>query len=181
MHMSRKPLASTALADWEHSKLTIQETGGWIKNADSKSTILAGSFGLSLTFAVPRMVEELPNVATAPFAFHLWVSVVVVFGIAALVTGYGIGNSLLARTSMGTSVMNRFSWPSLAGVAPGYLPPSTISADEIRNEAWEQAAALARIAAAKYRSFKIALVAFCVYLTALVAMTTIQAITNLIV
>lgn len=176
MHMPRKRPESTAPTDWEHSKLSIQETGGWIKNADTKSTILAGSFGLSLTFAVPRLLEALPTVATAPFAFGLWISVAVVFGVAALATGYGIGNALLPRTSLGASLMNRFAWPSLASVAPGHLPPSKMSADEIRTEAWEQAASLARIAAAKYRSFKIALVAFCIYLAALVAMVTIQTI-----
>lgn len=55
-----------------------------------------------------------------------------------------------------------------------------MSADEIRTEAWEQAASLALIAAAKYRSFKIALVAFCVYLAALVVMVTIQTIATVL-
>lgn len=174
--MRRRSLAPRTPADWEHSKLAIQETGGWIKNADTKSTILAGSFGLSLTFAVPRLLEALPSVAAVPFAFGLWSSVAVIFCAGALTTGYGIGNALLPRTSLGNSPMNRFAWPSLASVATGHLPPSKKTAGEIRIEVWEQAASLARIAAAKYRAFKTALVAFCIYLAALIAMVTIQMI-----
>lgn len=174
--MRRKPEPSVTPADWEQSKLAIQETGGWIKNADTKSTILAGSFGLSLTFAVPRLLEALPTVAAAPFAFGLWVAAAVIFVAAALLTGYRIGNALLPRTSLGTSLMNRFAWPSLANVAPQHLPPQKLSADDIRAEAWEQAASLARIAAAKYHSFKIALVAFCIYLAALLGLVVIQTV-----
>lgn len=174
--MPRKPEPSVTPSDWEHSKLAIQETGGWIKNADTKSTILAGSFGLSLTFAVPRLLEALPSVAAAPLAFGLWVVIAAIFVAAALLTGYRIGNALLPRTSLGTNLMNRFAWPSLANVAPQHLPPENLSAADIRAEAWEQAASLARIAAAKYRSFKIALISFCVYLGALLAMVVIQTV-----
>lgn len=163
-------------ADWEHSKLAIQETGGWIKNADTKSTILAGSFGLSLTFAAPRLLEALPDVVAVPFAFGIWVAAAAIFTVAALITGYRIGNALLPRTELGSSLMNRFAWPSLASVAPQHLPPEKVSADDVRTEAWEQAASLARIAAAKYRSFKIALISFCVYLAALLAMVATQTI-----
>lgn len=174
--MPRKPEPSVTPADWEQIKLAIQETGGWIKNADTKSTILAGSFGLSLTFAVPRLLEALPTVFIAPFAFGLWVAAAVILVTAALLTGYRIGNALLPRTSLGNSLMNRFAWPSLANVAAQHLPPEKLSAADIRAEAWEQAASLARIAAAKYRSFKIALISFCVYLGALLAMVVIQTI-----
>lgn len=177
--MPRKPEPSMTPADWEHSKLAIQETGGWIKNADTKSTILAGSFGLSLTFAVPRLLEALPTVAAAPFTFGLWVAAAVIFTAAALLTGYRIGNALLPRTSLGPTLMNRFAWPSLANVAPQHLPPEKLSAADIRVEAWEQAASLARIAAAKYRSFKIALISFCVYLGALFTTVIIQTIAAL--
>lgn len=174
--MRRKPESSVTPADWEHSKLAIQETGGWIKNADTKSTILAGSFGLSLTFAVPRLLDALPTVTAAPFAFGLWVAAATIFVAAALLTGYRIGNALLPRTALGTGLMNRFAWPSLANVAPQHLPPEKLSVDEIRAEAWEQAATLAQIAAAKYRSFKFGLISFCVYLGALLAMVVIQTV-----
>jgi len=174
--MPSKAPASATPDDWEQSKLAIQETGGWIKNADTKVTILAGSFGLSLTFAVPRLLEALPTITAAPFACGLWIGAALVFFAAALTTGYGIGNALLPRTSLGASLVNRFAWPSLASVATAHLPPSVKSADEVRTEAWEQAASLARIAAAKYRSFKVSLIAFCVYLAALMAMVIIQTI-----
>lgn len=178
--MRRKPEPPVTPADWEHSKLAIQETGGWIKNADTKSTILAGSFGLSLTFAVPRLLEALPTVAAVPFAFGLWVAAAAIFLAAAILTGHRIGNALLPRTSLGTSLMNRFAWPSLANVAPQHLPPEKLSASDIRSEAWEQAASLARIAAAKYRSFKIALISFSVYLGALLVMVVIQTIAAIV-
>lgn len=35
------------------------------------------------------------------------------FAAAALITGYRVGSALLPRTSLGTSLMNRFAWPSL--------------------------------------------------------------------
>ncbi|SMQ58028.1 hypothetical protein SAMN06295909_0092 [Plantibacter sp. VKM Ac-1784] len=170
----RRRAAESVPSDWEHSKLAIQETGGWIKNADTKSTILAGSFGLSLTFAVPRLLEAIPNIVTVPFAFGLWVSSGVIFIAAALLTGYRIGNALLPRTSLGANLTNRFAWSSLAGMTPEHLPPRQMSGEDIRAEAWDQAASLARIAAAKYSSLQIALIAFCVYLAALLAMLIIQ-------
>lgn len=172
--MRRKVTAVVTPADWEHSKLAIQETGGWIKNADTKSTVLAGSFGLSLTFAIPRLLEALSSVMAIPFAFGLWIVCAAIFLLAALTTGFGIGNALLPRTSVGGSLMNRFAWPSLAGVSAQHLPPSRMTADEVRTEAWEQAASLARIAAVKYRYFKVALIAFAVYLGALLALVITQ-------
>lgn len=180
MRMRRDIPVSPTPADWEHSKLAIQEIGGWIKNADTKATILAGSFGLSLTFVVPRLLEALPAIAVAPVAFGLWIALAVVFAAAAVITGYGIGNALLPRTSLGASLTNRFAWPSLASVAAQHLPPSVGSAEDVRTEAWEQAASLARIAAAKYRSFKVALVAFCIYLAAVVAMVIVQTVATAI-
>lgn len=167
-------------ADWEHSKLAIQETGGWIKNADTKSTILAGSFGLSLTFALPRVLEELPRLAENQFAFGLWTAFAAIFLLAAVATGLGIGNALLPRTSVGARAVNRLAWPSLASASSGYLPPATVTTDEIRREAWEQAVSLSRIAAVKYRYFKIALIAFYVYLGALTALLATQTVAPLV-
>lgn len=178
MRTRRNPPAAAAPTDWEHSKLAIQETGGWIKNADTKSTILAGSFGLSLTFGVPRLLEALPSLLELPSALGIWIGAGVICIAAALITAYGIGRALLPRGSKGTGPANRFSWPSLAQAAVANLPPREISPDEVRSEAWEQAASLARIAAAKYRSFKAALVAFCIYIAALFAMMTIQTIVS---
>lgn len=125
---------------------------------------------------MPRLLEALPDVFALPFAFGLWISAATIFIAAALTTGYSIGNALLPRTSLGTNLMNRFAWPSLASVAPEHLPPTRLAGDEARAEAWEQAASLARIAAAKYRAFKIALITFCVYLAALLAMVIIQTV-----
>lgn len=107
--MRRKGVsASASPADWEQSKLAIQETGGWIKNADAKATILAGSFGLSLTFAVPRLLESLPDVMAVPFAFGVWAVFAVVFLLTASITGFSIVRAPIPRMSSDPTSPNRF-------------------------------------------------------------------------
>lgn len=150
--MRRKGVsASASPADWEQSKLAIQETGGWIKNADAKATILAGSFGLSLTFAVPRLLESLPDVMAVPFAFGVWAVFAVVFLLTASITGFSIVRALIPRMSSDPTSPNRFAWPSLAQTPVGRLAPAVVTDDQVRQEAWAQAASLARVAVTKFR------------------------------
>lgn len=173
--MRRKSGQMTASPpDWEQSKLAIQETGGWIKNADAKATILAGSFGLSLTFAVPRLLESLPDVMAVPFAFGVWAVFAVVFLLTASITGFSIVRALIPRMSSDPTSPNRFAWPSLAQASAGGLPPAISTDDQIRREAWEQAASLARVAVTKFRYFKIALISFCICLGSLVVLLATQ-------
>lgn len=162
--------------DWEQSKLAIQETGGWIKNADAKATILAGSFGLSLTFAVPRLLESLPNVMAVPFAFGVWMVFAVAFLLSASITGFSIVRALIPRMSSDSSAPNRFAWPSLAQASVEGLPPVVAADDQVRREAWAQAASLARVAVTKFRYFKIALISFCICLGSLVALLVTQTV-----
>ncbi|BFM25088.1 Pycsar system effector family protein [Microbacterium sp. che218] len=175
--MGRKGVSAGASpADWEQSKLAIQETGGWIKNADAKATILAGSFGLSLTFSVPRLLESLPDVMTVPFAFGVWAVFTVVFLLTASITGFNIVRALIPRMSSDPTSLNRFAWPSLAQVSAGDSPPAISTDDQVRREAWEQAASLARVATTKFRYFKIALISFCICLGSLVALLVTQTV-----
>lgn len=175
--MRRKGVSARASpADWEQSKLAIQETGGWIKNADAKATILAGSFGLSLTFAVPRLLESLPDVMAVPFAFGVWAVFAVVFLLTASITGFSIVRAPIPRMSSDPTSPNRFAWPSLAQTPVGRLAPAVVTDDQVRQEAWAQAASLARVAVTKFRYFKIALISFCICLGSLVALLVTQTV-----
>tara|TARA_R110002020_G_scaffold88666_5_gene217453 strand:- start:6890 stop:7432 length:543 start_codon:yes stop_codon:yes gene_type:complete len=165
---------SASPPDWEQSKLAIQETGGWIKNADAKATILAGSFGLSLTFAVPRLLESVPDVMAVPFAFGIWTVFAIAFLLSASITGFSLVRALIPRMSSDPNSPNRFAWPSLAQASVGGLAPVVATDDQVRQEAWAQAASLARVAVTKFRYFKIALISFCICLGSLVALLMTQ-------
>jgi len=172
--------AAASPPDWEQSKLAIQETGGWIKNADAKATFLAGSFGLSLTFAVPRLLESLPSVLAVPFASGVWTVFAVVFLLSASITGFSIVRALIPRMASDPSSPNRFAWPSLAQASIERLPPAVLTDDQVQREAWAQATSLARVAVTKFRYFKIALISFCVCLGSLVALLATQTVATVL-
>ena len=154
MRLLRKKKSSGESADWEDAKVAMQESGSWIKNADTKVTILAAVLGVSLTILAgqsSRIVGALQRQdvhVVFPLAFALAGVVVTSIG-----TLFFVGECLRPRT-VKVSEDNRFAWPSMAGRSSA--PLSFPSASRVA-EAWEQAFALSKIVEAKYRSFRWAL------------------------
>lgn len=144
---------------FEYAKLAVSETGAWIKNADTKATILAAGLGVAISVTAGRAaaVWQLimgPNTALS-----------VVSTAAALVFALGVVGSiwcavrtLIPRTNV-TGGRNPFAWPS---VASSFEANDEEFGKASAQQAWNQAHALARIAAAKYRSFEVALTWFIV-------------------
>lgn len=152
--MRRKQVAPAA-SQWEESKLAIQEFGGWVKNADAKITALAAVVGVSASLLGTRSGDVARVLRLGPGAGHdvtvVTIAFLVLFFSATVIF---IGLALFPRTP---EVENRFAWPSVAKrfSAPRPAPDRAIE------EAWAQAHQLAKIAQAKYRYFKIALLMFC--------------------
>lgn len=143
--------------DWEDAKVAMQESGSWIKNADTKVTVLAAVLGVSLTVLAGRFDRIVGALREQGGCLSIFLIVglagVVVASITTLIF---VAAALRPRTAK-VSEGNRFSWPSMARrpFAPTAFPVASRA-----SEAWEQAFALATIAEAKYRSFVRALHAF---------------------
>jgi hypothetical protein len=167
--------SSTQVPDWEHAKLALQETGGWIKNADTKTTILAGAFGVSLSLAIPRLVTDGHTIVGLTPGFATWVILCVALLATVLATGKNVHDALIPRTHTGPSSRNYLAWPDLAVTPYADVPPQ-LSQEEIRRQSWEQAITLAQIARDKYANFKKALRTFSVYLLLLLGLLVLGAI-----
>lgn len=152
---------------WEPAKLALQEVGGWIKNADTKTTILAAAFGVSLTFACTKLLELGPDwISAASGCARTWALIMLIAAIAATVgTGCNIYRALVPR--MHQTGSNPFAWPDLAGGLK--LPPADDIGVSIEH-VWSQTRVLALIAKRKYRHLKWALRWFALYLVVLVVL-----------
>ena len=157
--MRRNPPTPNGSADWDDAKVAMQEFGSWIKNADTKITILAAVLGVSLTALAGRAESIVAAVRDhdGRLVGVLIVSLAIV-GAAAIVTAHYIIKALRPRVGS-VSNNNRFSWPAMAKRSE---VPTQFDADTRVAEAWEQAGALAKIAQAKYESFTRALRSFIV-------------------
>lgn len=165
--MLRRRASTTTSPSWEDAKFAVQEIGGWVKNADTKITILAGTVGVILSLLLARLADILRVVRVHDGAARdvvlvsgvvglACLALTVAFSVRALIPRFG-GDRMLAAT-------NRFSWPELADDSSSSLPDPATAA----MEAWAQARALSRIARAKYRSFRWALGFFLAGATSLV-------------
>lgn len=171
--MRRKPSNQVEPAltsiEWEPVKLVLQETGGWIKNADTKSTIIAGAFGVSLTFVVPRIVTASTYVFTGvcQFTQAWWIALLLLVAASIAFTAWNLYRTLIPRTN--SEPANRFSWPSLA--TEFATPPAPAGPEITIQEAWQQTLTLARIAQLKFKHLRRALRSFGVYLFLLLVFT----------
>lgn len=159
--------AEASVAD---AKFVIQEVGNWIKNADAKSTVAAAATGVVATATASK--ADVIRAAMANAEFHCkWALLLLLFValVSLIVSGYYQFRTLSPRTSRsGTSregQTNRFAWPNLKDNGP----PETYRWLSVKEEAWEQASALAHIADRKFASFKLALAWFAVGFIATVA------------
>lgn len=171
-----KPGVAGSLPDgWEPAKLALQEFSGWVKNADSKVTVVAASFGVSLTLAITQIVPAMGRVlAIGGCVAQIWAGLLLAFVAAAVCTGTGIFMALVPRTP--SAEANRFSWPDHA---TGAVVAATLncSTEAAVADAWKQARALAVIGAEKFKWLRRTLVFFGAYLGLLMTLVSGAAIT----
>ncbi|TAL45084.1 MAG: hypothetical protein EPN91_03140 [Salinibacterium sp.] len=138
----------------DDARFVIQQTGAWIKNADSKVTILAAALGL--TSAIAWANSWLVIAALNRGDGVLSAAVIVLAISAVVVLGAGARWVFLAlRPRTFTSLeVNRFSWPYLATLPSA---PTSFKSRTADREAWDQAHVLAKIAQAKFICFRRAL------------------------
>lgn len=158
----------TGASSWEDAKMAIQETGNWIKNADTKATVVAAVLGVSLTLLGGQSAQILKALGSENGILSK-VLVVALVGVAvfSIATLFFVTSALRPRTPR-SSGLNRFSWPAMAGrdSAPKSFEPETCA-----EEAWEQAYLLSRIAQIKYKRFGWAINSFlCLTLSVLVVL-----------
>jgi hypothetical protein len=143
--------------DWDDAKVALTETGSWIKNADTKVTILAAVLGVSITTLASRsdvIVSALK--AQDSRAGGVLIIAVIVALISGSVCIFFVGAALRPRVRS-VSTTNRFSWPALASLDS---PPVSFPSETRSKDAWEQTHALSQIAKAKYRALGRALFFF---------------------
>lgn len=144
---------------WEDAKFAIQETGGWVKNADAKVTILGAAIGVLFAATIARLADFVHVVRSAPDCLPLYWVLLVGFSTCLAAAGMFIFDALRPRTAHAAG--NRFAWPSLAATSPNLL---LFEEAGVSAEAWQQAHTLACIASRKYRAFARALISFAVAL-----------------
>lgn len=151
----------------------MQEIGGWIKNADTKVTILAGSLGVVLSVGASRLGDlialftDLPLLTTA-----VAIALLCVFVVTTANAGRWVFVALIPRTDTGERA-NRFAWPYLASLP---VAPREFDASIVAAECWDQAYSLARIAARKYSAFRRALEWFFVAMSSLLVLVVALAV-----
>jgi len=141
---------------WEDAKLAMSEFGNWIKNADTKVTVLAAALGILVT-AIASKADIVRQALSNP-AFGVKWTLVTALGllvVAVLVTAVHVYRALAPRTM--ASGANRFAWPS---VAAEFRAPSALTRETCLEEAWQQNYVLAQIARAKFGAFRWALRCF---------------------
>ncbi|MEN0083161.1 MAG: hypothetical protein AAGC66_00200 [Leifsonia sp.] len=170
MSITRKPTHSDTM-EWDMAKTAMIEAGNWIKNADTKATILAAIFGVTLT----ALGSRVSDITTAYTQKPVIAAVVLTAALVALMlNGVGaairLGQALQPRHVSSNRPGNRFSWPDVA-VAKSMPTRITHSQDGI-DDAWETSRVLATIAAEKYRAFAAALRLFVGVLVSMVVIVT---------
>lgn len=160
--------ASEVAEDWEDARLAIQEFGGWVKNADSKITVLAAVVGVTISVLGAKSSDIASAFTSGPRAALIVLTISALSAVVFLAaTGVSVLVALSPRVGRNEkhhtcAKANRFSWPDVARGLE--VPPD---AENLRDEAWRQAVVLAGIARAKYRAFKVSVALFVVTLVAL--------------
>ena len=149
--MRREPPGS----DSRDAILALQEFGGWIKNADTKATILVAATSvvvvalLSRTDLVIRTVRA--DVSSRWIVGLLLVATIICLTVLAVCVYQSV------RPRKMNFGFSRFAWPSVAELDSA---PVSFSSSTFEAEAWAQSYALALIARQKFKWFNRALITF---------------------
>ncbi|MFI9503367.1 hypothetical protein [Nocardia sp. NPDC052566] len=138
----------------------MTEFGNWIKNADTKISVLAAVFGVMLALLAAR-ADTFRRVLADPASCATWILVallMLLLGAVLMTTGL-LYSALVPRTVV--TGRNRFSWPSIASEPQ---PPRNLDQRSTLEEAWSHNHLLAQIAGRKYAAFRNALRGFVITL-----------------
>ncbi|PZE86603.1 hypothetical protein EDF31_101616 [Curtobacterium sp. PhB142] len=139
---------------FEYAKLAVSETGAWIKNADTKATILAAGLGATATVTASRAAPTWALIAGSNQVLSIAAVIAVsVFVVGAVGTVWCAVRTLIPRTNV-SGGRNPFAWPS---VASSFVVDDSEFQKASAKQAWNQVHALALIAKAKYEAFALAL------------------------
>lgn len=158
MRSSRKskPAPDEKLA-FEYAKSAVTEFGAWIKNADTKATVLAAGFGAVSTITAGRASAVLAVISDGTEGWRTAVAVIAVaFVVASISTLWFLIKALAPRRKI-SGGRNAFAWPS---VAASFTPDDETFDAASSAMAWRQAHALAYIAREKFAAFESALFSF---------------------
>lgn len=159
---SSLPIDPTSDSDDAHR--SIGYFSGWIMHADGKIGVLAAVSALLLG-GVSQQVEVALSLSEQPGPFESALLMLLAFTVGALaVGGWQLTRAMTPRVAPPTTP-NRFSFPSLSRTSLEHLPAEPSVA---RDEAWEQAQLLARIAEVKFARLRLAVRAVALAILALV-------------
>ncbi|MBO9049534.1 hypothetical protein [Curtobacterium flaccumfaciens] len=158
MRMRRTPQsAPDEKLAFEYAKSAIAEFGAWVKNADTKATVLAAGFGAVSTITAGRFSAVLTVIFGGSEGWRILVAVAgVAFIVAAVITIWFLTRALIPRKNV-SGGRNAFAWPSVADSFEANDKEFSRASAEM---AWAQAHALAKIAKAKFAAFRAALFSF---------------------
>ncbi|GGZ78907.1 hypothetical protein [Streptomyces rubiginosohelvolus] len=135
----------------EDVRLVLSETGEWIRNADTKTGLLATVLAVLLGVISQKAEKKdlFPPFSEGwgyvPFAF-------LVLTVTAIAASYWSFYRVLSPRVDIPSMSTRFAWPWIAYVSESAL--GNLDARSVRKEAWVQARALALISQAKFKFFR---------------------------
>lgn len=142
--------------NWDAAKLSISEFGNWIKNADSKVTLLGAAFSVSVSVVATKADVYRSALVNDKHSLNWLLVVLLTLTVVALLScAVCIYVSLVPRTKAG--VQNLFSW---ASVSSNEVIPAWTTRQKLLDDAWVQCIDLASIARTKYFWFKRALISF---------------------
>lgn len=146
------------LDDLDVALHAIGDFGQWIQNADTKAGMCGALLGLMIAGVTSDIAAVHTTLGTGgPWRFPAIV-LLGAFAASLFVAGVFLGLTQMPRVPVPPTV-RRLAFPAMAGGAMvraiRHLPSA--SAEELREEAWDQAEALARIAARKFRYLRMGL------------------------
>ncbi|MFB8383075.1 hypothetical protein [Streptomyces rubiginosohelvolus] len=135
----------------EDVRLVLSETGEWIRNADTKTGLLATVLAVLLG-VISQKAEKKDLFPPFPEGLGYVTFAFLVMTVIFIAASYWSFYRVLAPRVDIPSMSTRFAWPWIAYASENAL--NNLDARSVRKEAWVQARALALISQAKFKFFK---------------------------
>jgi hypothetical protein len=147
----------------------LSEIGQWVRFADAKAGLLAAGLGVVLAGTVSQAATIVDAVAEGGALGALTAALFAWWAVFALALVWFLMSAIGPRTTTTGPTVNRFAWPSLAGLSVADLTQH-VSKTTRDSDAWRQVADLAAVASAKYRACGRAVIAFMLVIVTTAAM-----------
>ncbi len=137
----------------------LSEIGQWVRFADTKAGLLAAGLGVVLAGTLGQAATIVAAIAGGGALGALTAALFAWWVVFALALVWFLMNAIGPRTITSGSTINRFAWPSLAGLSAADLTEH-VSKTNRDSDAWRQVVDLSAVAAAKYRACGRAVLSF---------------------